>query len=347
MYRHKLLFIVFITLFVLSTNLVSLDIEAVKAIFNEDIDELIYLSYVAESEGRLEVAIEHTYRNWLTNRNGFGPLLSIAMMYNDLNNPEMAGLFLLESVKRSPTSFRTEAIERGFDNVWNNATFLEYRDEAIALNQKKIMDSGYASYVDITTTVGYRTILPDNFNPENEYSVVIYMHDDNRFPTEYLDFKSALFRENNLILVVPNSPYALSFSHLLPTIYSWEIGGNTENTNFIAEYILKINQAIRDKYNVKSMYLSGFNNSSTHAFNIGLQNQDVFDGLISFGGDIALSEIPNSKNEKFPMFVIHGENDDFEIFISRGYDVELFQTANDYDIIPETTQKAIAWILSR
>ena len=342
------LFLKVILLLLIATSLLSLDLSVVEAIFDEDDFELMMQSAIAEKEGRLEDAIALSFRRWQNRREAFGLLFIISLHYNELNNPEMSGRFFLESLKRATVPFNEEGIDKQFSNVYASNEFQKYLNEALVINKQRRINQGTISYIEITSKIRYRTILPDNFSPDNEYPTVIFMHDSGRFPLENLDGDFGLLRENGIILVVPEAPFPWEWSILVPTSFSWEIAGRyAEQSNQITmNHILNLNRAIKGKYNVASMFLAGLSQGGAHALSIGLQNQNSFDGLISFDGDLSLAGNSVVENGKIPVLIISTDTDlaAYERLKAKGYKVEKYQFDGDYSITSDTVQKVISWI---
>jgi len=324
-------------------SLFSLSLDTVEAIFEEDMFELLERASTAFEEGRTHDVIEYSFRAWQMQRSAFIYLLTIAMWYTDLNNPEMAGRFLLEAVKRSPATFDKKEVENRFTSIWEESAFLAYRDEALKIIEQRNRNRGYVSHVEVVSKIRYRTVLPDNFDSDKRYHVLIFLHDNGYNPTELLDFLSGMFIENNIILVVPEAPHPREWSLFALTGFDWSASGNQQ---VAASYILSLNKALREKYNVSSMYLAGLSQGGAHALSIGLQNQDSFDGLISFYGDLSLIGDSVVENGKIPVLMISTDADlaAYDSLKAKGYKVELYQFDGDYGITSDTVQKVISWM---
>ncbi|MCL2063850.1 MAG: alpha/beta hydrolase-fold protein [Candidatus Cloacimonetes bacterium] len=360
MYNCKVLLVIGIMLMVLSTTLASLNMELVDVLLNHDNHEYMRLGQAVYSEGRYEEALEYFFRFWQTQRDDENSLYFIALCYNHLNNPELAGKFLLEAKKRTITQFSKENTERNFSNVWDNATFRIYLNEVFDLIDQKNKERGYISYIETNIKVRYRTILPEGFDPEKEYPVMIYLHGFGGSPYNIFGL-SEMFRSEEMIFVVPFAPYPWELSSQEFTSLSWNIfdydeGEYNENHSswLTMNYILKLNQTIREKYSVSQVFLGGFSQGGINSFSIGLTNQEAFDGLICFGGALMLPEGSIDRNGRIRVLIIHGENDTVIPFDSgieayqrlqfKGYDVEMYPYDGAHVMTRAIVQKAIDWM---
>jgi len=350
--KSKLFFIGF---FIIVVNIFSQTPLTTESIFNEDLNVLLVEANEAYKEGKIQESIDLLFRVWQSQRNGFGLLLTIAEYYNELNNPEMSGIFLLEAIKRSPTIINSDTFQDRFSNVWNQDSFIQYKTEALSLNEKRINDRGDYFYMEISTLIGYRVILPPSFNSERAYPIVIYLHDDGRFPTEWLDEQSDLYKTNGIVLIVPNAPFAMSFSHLIQTCYYWSIPGynlseNKENkSNYITQkYLEDLTIEVRKKFKVASIYLSGCGESALYALNIGLSHQNMFDGIICFGTIPITIELEQYSNKTIPI-LLFSEDETLNIYQqlkNSKFNVDVILTNNNESVGDETFQ-AIQWVLNK
>jgi hypothetical protein len=115
------------------------DMESLDTIFNDDHrNEVIRQSGIAYEEGRIDHSIQLLFEVWKTERTNHAHLTLIAARFSDMNNPEMAGRFLLESAKRSRANdiFVIEGLMNRFENVWSNPSFQTYLDEALTLKKQ-------------------------------------------------------------------------------------------------------------------------------------------------------------------------------------------------------------------
>ena len=338
-----------------------LSAEYVDELLNENTQELVQQAAQAYSEERYEEAAEFFLRFWQTQRDSYNALLNIAICYNAMNNADLAGRFFLEAQKRARLVFSKETSESTFSNVWDMEDFQQYKDQVFEIIDKRENERGFMSYLNVPTKIRYRTILPDDFNPEKDYNVLIYLHGHGGNPFNITPF-SNLFQENNMIFVVPQAPYPWELSHFVNTSYSWMIVDydegdyNDEHSILLTQnYIRTLNKTIREKYSVAQIFLAGFSQGGYQTLSIGLQNQDIFNGLVCFGGGLALPEEYIPENGTIPVLVVHGESDmvvSFETGVDAyerlkafGYNVEMFPFDGAHVMTSEIIEKAIEWML--
>jgi predicted esterase len=326
-------------------------------------DNSVYLrqGHAAWGDGNYEKAIEYFLKFWQTQRDNPDALFSIAAAYARLNNPEMAGRFLLEASKRT-LSMDPNRINRIFEEVLDREEFLHYRDEMDKTIRERERNRGYISYIESPTKLRYRTVLPDDFDPEKEYTVLIFMHGFGGSPFNFHRYADILI-ERNIIFVQPQAPYPfeMSISGRLDAGFSWVIFDynegefNAEHSAFLTNnHIVNLSKSLREKYNISSMFLSGFSQGGMQTLGIGLSNQDAFDGLICFGGGLLLPIGSIKENGDIPVLIVHGNADlvvtlemgttAYERLKNKGYNVtiNLFDGAH---VIPrEEFIKALDWL---
>jgi hypothetical protein len=120
--------------------LYSLDKPTVESFFNDETRyEMLLEVDKATDEGRIEDAIDILFNLWKLHRDTYSYLIIIGTMYNDINNPEMAGLFLLEGVSRGIGNGKVNMVglEENFSKVWSSESFQPYKKEILALINAK------------------------------------------------------------------------------------------------------------------------------------------------------------------------------------------------------------------
>ena len=338
-----------------------LSAEYIDDLLNENTQEIAQRGVDAYNEERYQDAVHYFLQYWQTQRDSYNALLYIAQCYDALANPELAGRFYLEAQKRARLIFSKETSERTFANVWDDDAFQPYKNQVFDIIDSRENERGFMSYLNVLSKIRYRTILPDNFDSEKEYNVMIYLHGHGGNPFNITPF-STQFQENNMILVVPQAPYPWELSNFVNTSYSWMIvdfdeGDYNEDHSILLtqNYIVSLNNAIREKYNVSSMFLGGFSQGGYQTLSIGLQNQDIFNGLVCFGGGLALPEEFIPENGTIPVLIVHGESDTvvsyetgvdaYERLKHFGYDVELYPFDGAHVMTNEIINKAIEWMI--
>lgn len=123
---------IFITIIFNSVNLLSLDKNYVKSVFeNDSKSRLLDFADVAFQEGRIDDLIDITFQLWLTERSFFPYLLEIAMWYSDNGDAEMSGIFLVEAARRTSKRVDIDGLKLQLKNVWDDELFEPYRIAAL------------------------------------------------------------------------------------------------------------------------------------------------------------------------------------------------------------------------
>ena len=315
--------------------------------------------------GAYEEALPELLDYWQSNRDDFNVTFAIAQCYSQIGKAELAGKFLVETIKHYAFELSTEQLETAFSNVYEDDVFAGYLAQVKEHNESLQNNRGTVGYITAPTKLRYRTVLPQNYDPLNEYIVLIFMHGHGGSMLNFASY-SPILQENNIIFIQPQGPYPWEMALGRSASFSWGVmdideSEDYESGNFswalTTDFIMQLNKELREKYNVKSLYLSGFSQGGGQSLSIGLRNQDAFDGLVCFGG--ALWAFDDDEllppNEGVSVLIVHGETDMVVSFDSgvdaynrlkeQDYDVHL-QTFDGAHTIPrEVFIKSIEWIL--
>ncbi len=137
----------------------------------------------------------------------------------------------------------------------------------------------------------------------------------------YQHFKSLFAQQNEMIVVVPEAPYAFALGR--KTGYSWtsqpkpllsQLDESNKNDSFKMDSgnVRKIIEYMKTNYNITSVYLLGFSQGAVLAYISGILNYDLVDGIAVFGGwldEDIFTKTQLKLAKKLKVYIAHGNSD--------------------------------------
>lgn len=335
-----------------------------------EIDSLFNTNYQLEnqkgtqlySSGKYEEAIDAYMNYWIHNKDDFNPLYNIACCYALLNQPELSGKFLLQSVKLGWSDYDHIKNDQDFNPVKENPEFEKYWQEVKTQLEKPDSGHGEISYIKVDSKIRYRTVLPKNFDPKKEYILLIGMHGFGGNHYRFSEY-SRLIENEEIIYVTPQAPYPMEFTMGKTSSFSWTISDMDEKPSLnhsgvlAMKYIVELTKTLKSKYNIKACYLSGFSQGAYMTYVTGLKYYKLYDGLICFGGGLVKDWITKSdikRAKSIPVLIVHGSLDNtvkyseateaYDILQKSNYQVTLQSFEGGHTIPADEFLKAIDWI---
>jgi predicted esterase len=137
--------------------------------------------------------------------------------------------------------------------------------------------------------------------------------------------------------------------------------------NLIGDYIADLVKVLKEQYKIGDIYLSGLSQGAIFTYVAGLQNHQLYKGIIIFSGPGIFKPLgdeefaPNWLEEKYlepakklRVFIAHGMKDQRveyelglkskEVLTSYGYDVSFHSFDGGHTIDPEILKLALKWI---
>ena len=211
--------------------------------------------------------------------------------------------------------------------------------------------------------------LPENYNPDQTHTLVIGLHGGGSKPESFIKVWDNV-KEVNFIYATPQGPYPILFDELL---YEWSLWSSPDielrerAAELIGDYIADLVRVLKEKYKIDDIYLSGFSQGAIFTYVAGLQNPQLYKGIIIFSGPGIFEPLgdeqfaPNWLEEKFlepakklRIFIAHGTKDQRveyelglkskEVFTGYGYDVTFYSFEGGHTIYPESIKRVLEWI---
>jgi predicted esterase len=318
---------------------------------------------LALSEHRYDDALENFLNFWQMRRTDVNGMVHVAVTYSYLNEPELAGMFLLEAARYGYTDMQGLTRSYHFDTIRDNLVFIDYLDQVNEFIESDERSKGFLSYIEVPSMIRFRTVLPNDFDPEKSYTIKIMLHGRGGNHNNFKYFTPQLY-DTDIIYVAPQAPFPFENIVAREPSFTWSILDHEESSpnsfTITQNYILALTRQLRETYKVSNIFLSGFSQGGFTTLGVGIRNPDVFDGLICYGGGTwpgMLTPEEVEAGSSIPVLIVHGEQDTvvgyematnaYELFFSAGYDVTMHSFEGAHNIPVSEFNKAIDWLRTK
>jgi len=217
-----------------------------------------------------------------------------------------AGFEDIEHLKRDPD----------FDKVRGKAYF----DSAFVTVEKYIKQRwaqlGQVIYVNGSALFMGRIKLPENYDPEKTYPLLIGLHGYGSSPDEFITMWER-FDSPEFIYVAPQGQYPLLGDNRIG--YSWSLGIPAEENRpdgglmLAEEFITDMIGGLSQRFKIGNVYLMGFSQGARMAYLTGINHPEQFAGIFCFGGRLPIKMFTEEAIEnaagKLRVFISHGKNE--------------------------------------
>ncbi len=286
----------------------------------------------------------------------------LACCFAMLDKPDYAANFLILAINKGYNDYSKIKKEECFNLIMSNNEFKQALKKV--LNYGK--NYGETVYVNANVFIKCRVILPDNFDPNKEYSLLTGLHGFGGLAENFCQIQEDI-NSDNFIFVVPEAPYFSSDSYNKKQQYSWGLRVNRKelwekSDPEVMKYIMNVVNQMNEKYNIDKNYLLGFSQGASYAYAIGIKNSNKIDAIFTFGGRLPdterypwfLSDEDLVKGKNLKVFIAHGKGDEAISYkksieakkkLSKlDYEVELFLFEGGHLVHEEAINKALDWI---
>jgi predicted esterase len=299
-------------------------------------------------------------------------LFNLACCYGLLDEPELAGKALLQAARSGFD--RPELIETDpdFSLVRDSEEFNEYLDDVMMIiDEAEELQStvvlGERLYLEFPVMQTVRVHLPENYDPQQEYDLILALHG---YGGDVAEFSSrwTAFDNGNFIFASLQAPY--SFTQGDRAVYSWTLHGSSEwetgdmppeqkqalfssSTDLSSELIVACTDALKESYSIDGVYLLGFSQGGIMAYWTGLRNPSIFRGIATFSGvideELYTHNVFEASNS-IPVFIGRGTLEDDravnarDILLSEGFSVTFFEYEGGHFIPDEGLRAVEDWM---
>jgi len=215
------------------------------------------------------------------------------------------------------------------------------------------------TYFEATASFICPVHLPENYDPEQSYPLVVGLHGYASSPQRFHSLYYA-FENPGFIYAAPQAPYALPMGSELG--YGWlpDLQNDDLYEHFsqvTQEYVLTLIDQLKARYHVSEVYLLGFSQGCALSYLVGFNNPELVSGLICYGGWLETSWFTNEQFEAakgIPVFIGYGRDDQLmgydkaaaamDELASRGFTVELYGYDEGHSITADALKTAQQWM---
>jgi phospholipase/carboxylesterase len=211
--------------------------------------------------------------------------------------------------------------------------------------------------------------LPENYKPDIEHTLVIGLHGDGGTPDSFINVWDDV-KGVNFIYAAPQGPYSIVIDKLGNEWSLWsspDLKVREQAAALISSYIADLVTELKEQFKIDDIYLFGFSQGAIFSYVAGLQNYQLYKGILVFSG-AGISEplgkeqfAPNWLEDKYlepanslRVFISHGTKDQAakyelgvksnKVLTSYGYDVTFYSFEGGHMIDPESLIQAMLWI---
>lgn len=211
--------------------------------------------------------------------------------------------------------------------------------------------------------------LPENFNPDKKYTLVIGLHGGGGTPESFISVWDNV-EGVNFIYATPQGPYSIVFDKLGNEWSLWsspDLTIRAQAADLVDDYIADLVYELKNQYNIDDIYLFGFSQGAIFAYIAGIKHHQLYKGILVFSGAGIFEPLgreqfaPNWLEEKYlepanalRVFIAHGTEDQAakyelgvkskEVLTSYGYDVTFHSFEGGHTIDSESLKRVSDWI---
>lgn len=333
----------------------------------------VQMAIQAYQQQNFETAAEYFIAAIQANLNN-APIVmyNLACCYGLLDRPELAGRAVLESIRAGFTDLELLEADPDFALVKEDSIFIAYVETArIELLEKMEQQSdetlGKRGYIEFPSMQFMRVQLPEDYDPDQEYRLVIALHGYGGDVTEF-SLRYSAFTEQDFILACLQAPYAFLRGNRLA--YSWIPHGTNqweESTiphdvrakisssalKLSMDLILAAAEDLTDEYNINGIVVMGFSQGGVMAYLTCINHPFLFEGIASFSGildESLYSPGVIEEGNSLPVFAGRGSDEDdrslhaVNVLSGYGYDVTLFEWEGGHFIPDESLEAFEEWM---
>lgn len=242
-------------------------------------------------------------------------LYNLSCCYGLLGREDLAAQVLVHAYKAGFEDVEHIMKDPDFDPVRKGERFIAATDSINAWSDRKQKAAGEVRYYSIHSFLPYRVYLPENYDPQREYPLLVGLHG---FGDKAINFGYlyTAIKDKELIMIVPEAPFVIPFNK--ETGYSWSPLEDREHPIWDPSYLrlesalLELVNEVKREHKTGKTMLMGFSQGCAYTYLIGLNNPGTFNSLLAFGGWMETEVLTDEVLEKArqtKVFIVHGTND--------------------------------------
>jgi phospholipase/carboxylesterase len=245
--------------------------------------------------------------------NNSNSLYNLACCYGLAGDSLKSERYLKLALKRGFKDYTHVLEDTDFDKVKDSTQFIELFTKLLDYLNKNKSEDVLITYNIAGVHLKNYIHLPKDFDKEKEHKLFIGLHGWGDTAEAFSNLWKS-YDEPDFILACPEAPFAfLSGDKIGYSWFDWsddkEYSKATEDE--LSKYVRSVIERMKLDYKISEVYLIGFSQGCGLSYVTGIQNYDLINGIICFGGwlddRITVEEIEKAKD--LMVYIAHGKND--------------------------------------
>lgn len=289
-------------------------------------------------------------------------IYNLACCYGLLGKADLAAMYIKRAYKTGFPDVEWIIKDPDFDKVKEEEIF---KTTIAGLKEeigKKKAEQGELIYIKSSTLDRCYVKLPDAYDKDKPHTLIVALHGLGASPESFTEVRSR-FEKPDFIFAVPQAPYSIIGEKGYSWNYSSDDAFHEQTGNLTIGYVADVIKELKNKYNVKDVYLFGFSEGAYMSYIAGIEHPELFKGIISFGGwiedwfDKKLNDskaINIEEAKKLRIFIAHGTNDNIvkfdegtkarDILQKLGFDVTFHEFDGGHAVPEPAVHEAEKWL---
>lgn len=313
----------------------------------------------AYNEGEYEMAARYYLAHLRDHRDDPTSLYNLACCYGLLGRDELAAKYLKRSYQAGFTYLEHIRQDPDFSKVRETESFAAAMDSLQTWAQRKAKYEGKQEYLQISQLIPCRLLLPEDYDPDKEYTLLIGLHGYGDKATSFSRLWHYL-EEGDLIFAVPEAPYPFMEGQIG---FSWtpqipEDDPRAEQAfELMSEYIFQLIEQLESAHKIGETWILGFSQGAFIGYPLALRNPETIDGLVACGGGLMvdLQDDVYAAAKGLKIIISHGKDDRVipfsEALDARGFleekgfkDIRWDEFEGGHTVSPSAIEAFLEWI---
>jgi len=291
-----------------------------------------------------------------------GGIYNLACCYGLLGEAELAALYLGYAVTAGYTDLGHVEWDPDFDPVRGSQVFIDKVAELNEAAEMKEAELGLQLKIESRAFFNCRVQLPEGYDPAEPYPLLVGLHGYGHWPDGFIKLWGR-FEDPQFIYASPQAPYPFAGGKDIG--YSWNTWSEEQEhvwpaaTAMSKAYVRDVVEQLRAQYYVSDVYLLGFSQGCFMAYQVGLSDSSLVDGIMCFGGwleeELIPAQVMEDASTRVRVFIAHGNEDKVveygagETALARleelGYDVTFFTFDGAHQVPEDACLAAQEWMM--
>jgi phospholipase/carboxylesterase len=283
----------------------------------------------------------------------------LAGCYGRLGEAELAAEYLERAYDMGIDNLRFINRDNDFDQVRGIPAFDDMVEHLTEDFESRMQAEGDMGFVETPRLLQYRIKLPENYDPERAYPLVLGLHG---YGSNHEIFITLWDDDEPFIYVAPQGPYPVVLDEDLG--FSWFVWDednpslSRHSLELGEQYLFEVIDDVAGRYKISRKFILGFSQGCMIAYGVAISNPGEFDGLVAIGGRLGedwLTEDQFRAASALDVLICHGDRDrsvrigqareSRDLLAGYGYETTFFEFSGGHDIPDEAAATAAEWII--